>query len=215
MTVPFASRLEELFGGIRALAGAVLPLGAPAGAALALAGLVALTVATRRRRILAAAGGAAVGALAALALRGWLSDHLAMRSAASVPALAAAGALGCAAIPWAFPFAAAALPGALLGALVPLAGRPELGAGIAAAIAGVLGLTLARLVSAAFASLCGGLLLALGLLAAFGRTPLARELADRPAAVAAFALVFGVAGAVFQLSRSPAAPADRSPVSPP
>jgi hypothetical protein len=118
-------------------------------------------------------------------------------------------------VPIAFPFAAAALPGALLGALVPLAGRATLGAAAGALVAGVVGATLARLVAAAFASACGGVLLGLGLLAAFGRTPLAGELADRPAALAGFAVVLAIAGATFQLARTPEAPADRSPVSPP
>jgi len=213
--VSFASRLSDLFAGLGALAAAVLPLGAAAGAALALAGLLALTVATRWRLPFAVAGGAGVGLLAALALRGWLVAHLAVSPLVATLMLAAAGALGCAASPGAFPFAAAALPGALLGAEVPLAGRSVLGAAAGALIAGVAGLALARIVSAAFASLAGGLLLGLGLVAAFGRTPLARELAGRPAVIAGFALVLAIAGAAFQLSTTREESGARSPVSPP
>jgi hypothetical protein len=213
--VAFASRLSELLAGLAALAGAVLPLGTAAGSALALTGVVALTVATRWRRPLAVGGGTVVGVLAALALRGWLVEHLAASPLAATLVLAAAGAVGCAAIPAAFPFAAAALPGALLGAEVPLAGRSVLGAAAGALLAGVVGLALARFVSAAFASLVGGVLLGLGLVASFGRTPLARELAGRPAANAGLALVLAIAGAAFQLATTREDSGARSPVSPP
>jgi hypothetical protein len=118
------------------------------------------------------------------------------------------------ALPAVFPFAAAALPCAWLGGQVPLAGRAAFGAAAGALLGGLLGLAFARLVASAVAALAGGLLLALGLLAVFGETPLARELAVRPAAVVGFALVVGIAGAVLQLSRSPEAPAARSPESP-
>jgi hypothetical protein len=213
--MPLASALPDLFAAVAALAGAALPLGVAAGAALALGGLGALTVATRQRRVLAAIGGALLGALAALALRGWFSAHLGLPVGFMAAVLAAVGAAGGAALPVAFPFAAAALPGALVGMQVPLAGRPAFGAAAGALVAGVVGVVLSRAVAAAFAAACGGLLVALGLLAAFGTSPLARELAERPAALLGFALILAIAGAAFQLARSPEAPADRSPGSPP
>ncbi len=62
-------------------------------------------------------------------------------------------------------------------------------------------LLIARGAGALFASLGGGLLLGAGLLAACGTRPFARELAGRPFAVLAFAVVTGIAGAAFQISR--------------
>jgi hypothetical protein len=212
--VPFAERIAELFEGVAALAGALVPLGPVAGVPLAVVGVVALTLATRRRRPLAICGMAAVGALAALAVRGLAADHLGLSAGPTVIVLALAGAAAGAVAPAAFPFAATALPGALLGAQVPLAGRSAFGAAAAGLLGGVVGLAFARLVAAAFASLCGGLLVALGVLAAFGRTPLARELAGRPAAVAGVALVLAVAGVAFQGATSREDPAARSPGSP-
>jgi hypothetical protein len=212
--VPFAARVAELFEGIAALARALVPLGPAAGAPLAALGLAALTVATRNRRALAILGTAIAGALAGLALRGHVAAHLGASAATAAIALGLIGGAAAAAVPALFPFAAAALPGALLGGQVPLAGRALLGAAAGALLAGLVGLALARLVAAAFASACGGLLVAVGVLAAFGRTPLARELADRPAAVAGLALVLAVAGVAFQATTRED-PAARSPGSPP
>jgi hypothetical protein len=208
--VPFASRVAELFAGVAALADAVVPLGIVAGAPLAAVGIVALTVATRRRLPLAIAGGAAVGALAAVALRELAVAHFGVSPATTVILLAVAGSAAGALAPAAFPFAVAALPGALIGAQVPLAGRAVFGAAAGALVAGVAGLALGRLVAVAFASLCGGLLVALGLLALFGGSPLARELAGRPAAVAGFAIVLAIAGVAFQAARTPEDPGARS-----
>ncbi|MFL5366603.1 MAG: hypothetical protein ACJ781_14115, partial [Myxococcales bacterium] len=84
--------------------------------------------------------------------------------------------------------------------------------------AGLVGLLLARVVSAAAAGLGGAFALGLGLLACFAETPLARELAGRPAALVGFALVLGIAGAALQLSAaamSRGGRAARSPESPP
>jgi hypothetical protein len=217
--VPFTARAAELFEGIAAVAGALVPLGPVAGVPLVAAGLVALTVATRHRRALATCGTAALGALAAVALRGALAAHLGLSVTPAAILLALGGGLAGAAAPAAFPFAAAALPGALLGAQVPLAGRSVLGAAAGGVLSGLVGLAFGRLVAAAFASACGGLLVALGLLASFARAPLARELAGRPAAVAGLALVLAVAGVAFQAAAPPATsrgdPAARSPGSPP
>jgi hypothetical protein len=84
-----------------------------------------------------------------------------------------------------------------------------------ALVAGVVGLLLARFVTAVAAALVGAVALTLGLVACLAASPIVRELAERPAALAGFAVVLGIAGAALQLSRpaatSPAAPAARSP----
>jgi hypothetical protein len=215
--VPIAGRIAELFAGVAALAGAVVPLGPAAGVPLAAVGVLALTVGTRWHRPLAVAGGAAIGALAALALRGFAAAHVGLSPGPTTVLLAAAGAVAGAVLPGAFPFAAAALPGALLGADVPLAGRAAAGAAAGGLIAGLLGLAFGRLVAAAFASACGGLLLAVGLVATLGRAEIARELMGRPAVLVGVALVLAVAGVALQASgpRTPEVPAARSPGSPP
>jgi hypothetical protein len=208
----------EILGGLGALAARARPAGLFLGAPLALAGLAALTVGTRHRRLLALAGLAALGALAAVLLRGPLAHHLGLSAGPAGAVLAAAGAVVGVLFPAAFPFAAAALPGALVGAELPVGGRASLGAALGALVAGVVGLLLARVVTAVAAALVGAVALALGLVACLGETPLVRELAERPAAVAGFAVILGIAGAALQLSRppatSPAAPIARSPGSP-
>jgi hypothetical protein len=210
---------SEILAGVGALAARVQPLGLALGAPLATAGLAALSVGTRHRRALATAGLAAVGALASAALREPVAAHLGVSAAPAAVLLAVAGALGGALVPAAFPFGVAALAGALAGAHLPLGGRPELGAAAGGLAIGIVGLLLSRLVSAVAASLGGALVLGLGLLACLKESALARELAGRPAAVVAFAVVVGNAGAALQLSAgtatSRAGPAARSPGSPP
>lgn len=218
MTVAAGGTVAELFAALADLAERVLAAGLPLGLPLVAAGLAALTVGTRRRRALAVGGLAAVGALAAVALRGLLAAHLGLSLVPAAAGLALAGAVLGGVMPGAFPFAAAALPGAVAGAQLPLAGRAAMGAAAGALVAGLLGLALARIVAAVAASLGGALLLALGLLGCFRATPLALELAGRPAAVAGFALVVGIAGAALQLSWPPTSPEGRgarSPESPP
>lgn len=209
----------EILAGANALAALVQPLGLYLGVPLAAGGAAALVAGARHRRILAVAGLAAVGALASAALRTPLSAHLGLSAPVGAALLGGAGALAGLLLPAAFPFGAAALPGALAGLLVPLGGRPAAGAAAGALLAGIFGLLLGRVVSATAAALGGAFALGLGLLACFRESPLARELAGRPAALLGFALVVGIAGAALQLSRppatSPAAPAARSPGSPP
>jgi hypothetical protein len=209
----------EILEGLGALAARVVPLGRTLGVPLALAGLAALVAGTRHRRVLAVVGLAVAGALCAVALRATLHAHLGLSPVAGAAALAAAGALAGVLVPAAFPFAAAALPGGLAGAALPIGGRAAFGAAAGALAAGLVGLFLSRLVSAAAASLAGGIALGLGLLACFRESPLARDLAGRPAALAGFAVVLGIAGAALQLgrpaARSPGGPGARSPGSPP
>lgn len=210
-----------ILSGVARLAGGALPLGLSLGVPLSLAGFAALVAGTRRGRPLAVVGLAALGALGAVLLRGPLSAHLGLGATAAAGALAAAGAVAGALAPAVLPFCLAAVPGALAGANLPLGGRAAYGAAAGALAAGLVGLLLARVVTAAAAGLGGGLALGLGLLACFDQDPLARELAGRPAVVVGFALVVGIAGAALQLSRapggarSPEAPGARSPGSPP
>jgi hypothetical protein len=187
-----------------------------AGALLALAGLLALTLALRAPRPLAAAGGALVGALAGLAVRGPLALHLGLSAPAAAAAGAAVAAAACGLLPPLFPFAAGALPGALLGLHAPVGGRAALGAAVGALVAGVIALVFARPVTALVAGLAGGLVAAGGALALLGARPLGAELAARPFALLGFAIVTGIAGAAFQLaggeprggSRAPGRPLD-------
>jgi hypothetical protein len=160
-----------------------------------------------------------VGALAAYLLRRPIGAHLGLSPGVAAAAFAAAGAIGGSLAPGALPFGLAALPGALAGSHLPLGGRAEVGAAAGALAAGIVGLLLARVVTAAAAGLGGGLALALGLLGCLRGEPLARELAGRPAVVLGFALVVGIAGAALQLAgagaaTSPGGPAARSPGSP-
>ncbi len=177
-------------------------LGVAGGLALAAAGLAALTVADRLRRPTAALGGALVGALAALSLRGLLAAHLGLSPAVAAAVGAGAGGLAGALLPPLFPAAAGALVGALLGAHLPLAGRAALGAAAGGLVGAALALLGARAVTVGVAVLSGGLALGAGLLALGGAHPLAVELAGRPFALLGFALVAAVAGAAFQLSRA-------------
>ena len=213
--MPLASAVQPLADGMTALSTAVeavRSLGAWAGAVLALLGVASLTVATRFARPLAAWGGAVLGAAWALALHRPIQAHLGAGPALAAAAGALAAGAACGAFPAAFPFAAGALPGALLGAAVPLAGSAALGVGAGALLGGIVGLAAGRVVRAAFASLTGGVLVAVGLVAAAGLRPFARELAERPFALAGLALVLGIAGTAFQIGRDAAAASGPEPL---
>lgn len=184
-----------------AAADALRPVGAWAGMLVAAVGLAALAVATRFRRPLAVLGGIALGALAAFALRGRLAANLGLSLTPTAAIAAAAGGAVCGLSPAAFPIAAGALPGALLGSTVPFFGSAVLGAGAGGALGAIVGAAFARVVGAAFASALGGALATVGLAVALGGHPLAREIAGRPFALAAVTLVLAIAGASFQLAR--------------
>jgi hypothetical protein len=180
---------------------AARPLGAWAGALVAVVGFASLAVATRFRSPLAVVGGAALGAVAAAALRGRLAANLGLSYVPAAAVATAVGGVACALRPALFPVAAGALPGALLGGTVPLAGSALLGAAAGAALGAVVGAAFARVVGAAFASALGAALATVGLAVALDGYPLAREIAARPFALAGVALVLAVAGAAFQLAR--------------
>lgn len=196
-----SGRIADAVAGLGAAAGAVRALGPWTGALLVLVGAAALTLPARSRQGLGVLGGVALGAVAALAARGWIAAHLGLSPAPAALLGAAAGAAAGGAWPKAFPFAAGAVPGAVLGAGVPLSGRAILGAAAGAAIGGVVGLAAGRPAAIALASLAGGALVAVGGVALLGARPLAAELAARPFALAAIAVVLGVAGAAYQIAR--------------
>ncbi|MFT3915601.1 MAG: hypothetical protein QM704_16250 [Anaeromyxobacteraceae bacterium] len=216
MVGALGSRARDLLAGLGAATALVRGSGAAAAAGVALLGVVALTVAGRAERVLAGLGGAAAGALGAYAFRGGLALHLGFSASTSALAGAAMCGLLSAALPRLFPFVAAAIPAAMLGLGVPIAGRPWAGALAGAAVGGLLAAAFARSVSIVLASVGGGLLLAVGGLALLERYPLAAAAASRPVVVLGVALVLAVAGTALQLERrTPPAldarrPADRS-----
>ncbi len=172
--------------------------GALGGAGLVAVGVGLLAASDRLRRPVAFLGGAAVGALAVMAIRSLAPGSL---ESAAWPWVAA-GVCGAAsaAAPPAFPALAGALVGALMGVHVPLLGRPAVGAIIAGLVGAALLAVSARSVATILASLAGGLALGIGLIALAGGREIAAELAARPMVLLGFAVVTGIAGAAFQLS---------------
>jgi hypothetical protein len=173
-------------------------LGPVAGAVVALAGLVLLTGGRRLRRPVAALGGAAVGALGAMALGPVLPELL----SASGWAWLGAGLCGAAsaAAPLLFPALAGCLVGGVLGARVPVGGLRWVGAAVAAAVGAALLSVGARSATALLAALAGGLAVGLGLVTLGGERALAVQVAARPLVLLGVALVLAVGGTVFQLS---------------
>ena len=165
-----------------------------------LLGTLALTVATRRPRVLATAGVAVVGALAAVALRGKLSADLGVSLPPAMAAFAAVGALAGATFPWAFPFAAAALPGALAAPELPArrAGRSSAprweasSPGSSASRWRGCSSRPSRRSRQACCSASGS--------SGLPATPPSRGAGGQARRVAGFALVSGIAGAALQLS---------------
>jgi len=173
-------------------------LGSAAGVGLAIGGVVLLAAADRLRRPVAFLGGAAAGALAATAGRDVLPA--ALSPVAWVWITAAVCGLVAAGLPLAFPALVGALVGAAMGLHVPIMGRPALGAAVAAAVGAALLAVGARTVASVLAALAGGLALGIGLVTLGGEREWAVEIAARPLVLLGFAVVTGVAGAVFQLA---------------
>ncbi|HTN53448.1 MAG TPA: hypothetical protein VML50_13660 [Anaeromyxobacter sp.] len=209
MTEPLATlcaalgpvRLEEVLAALLRLVRAARAEGVVAGLPLVALGLAALLTADRFRRVAAALGGGAVGALLAWVASGWIAVHagLAVGPAAAIAAVVLGTACGLA--PVLFPAAAGAAAGTLAGLRLPLGGNGPVGTAVAAAVGAALGLVGARSVAVILWCLAGGAVLGAGLLALAGSGRLAADLAARPMALVAFALVVGIAGAAFQLSR--------------
>lgn len=203
MSAPLAATTAPLVDAVAALAdasAALRPFGPWAGALVLAAGIAALTVGARHGRVLAVWGGAAVGSLAAVGLQRPIQAGLGIGPSIAVWACALAVAAGCGIFPRAFTFVAGALPGALLGAEVLGGAVGPVAGGLLGGIAGV---AVGRLVTAAFASFTGGALAALGLSAALAPWAFGRELGARPFALAAVALVLGIAGTAFQARSGP------------
>jgi hypothetical protein len=198
-----AARGEELLAGLTWLASLASGLSLPAAGALALAGAALLASGARRRRPIGMLGGAAVGALLALAAAGWVEARWPTLSRSALVAAGAAG-LGVLGGLWPplFVFAAGALPGAVLGQAVPLAEQPLLGSAAGAVALGCLALVVAELTAVAVAALLGAGLLGGALLAAAGPRPEAAALAARPFLLLAWLAVVGAAGGALQLGRS-------------
>ena len=117
--------------------------------------IVLLTLAGRFPRGLAVAGGAVLGALAAVAFRAPLATHVGVSLVVAAPVLATVAAAACAFVPLAFPVAVGALPGLLLGLEVPLAGRAAIGGAVGALVAGGVALLFARVVAIGSVSRAG------------------------------------------------------------
>lgn len=183
-------------------------VGAWGGAAVALLGLLVLLAADRLRRPTAFLGGAAVGALAALALARALPA--ALSPVAWTWTLAGVGGVAGALQPRLFPALAGGLAGGLLGAHLHLGSSPALGASLGGAVGAVLLSIGARSVAVVLASLAGGLLLCAGLVALAGGRELAAEVAARPLVLLGLALVAGVAGAAYQLAGARGRERDRA-----
>lgn len=194
-------RPADVLEALSAAAEAAREWGSAAGAALLVVSLAALTVAWRFRRPLAALGGAATGALAALAAHSAIRVHLGLGAGAAAAIAAVAAGLLCLRVPSLFPFAAGALPGAFLGAALPLGERAAWGMTAGAVVCGLAGLAAGRVVAAGFASAAGGVLLPVALVALFPGHGLSREAAARPLALLAVGVIAAVAGAAFQIGR--------------
>jgi hypothetical protein len=189
----------------RFVSGVVAELGRsgwPASLAVLLAGLVLLVVGARARRPVAVAGSAGVAAIAAL----WLAARLPAVKEVAPTTLAAGSAAAAAALaavfPPIFPALAGALPVAVLVDLVSPSDRWPEAAAAGALLGAIAGLVFARTVAALVASGAGALAFAVGVAGALAGTGAGRALAAHPVAVLAVAVVLGVAGTAFQLSRA-------------
>lgn len=209
-----SGRIADAVAGLGAAADAARAHGPWTGALAVLVGVAALALAGRSRAGLAVIGGAALGAVAALAARGWIAAHVGLSRGWAAALAAAIGAAAGGAWPGAFPLLAGAIPGAILGAGVPLSGRAYVGAAAGAVVGGVVGLAAGRAAATALACLAGGALVAVGGVALLGARPIAGELVAHPFALAAVAIVLAIAGAAYQLSSPPSGPA-RAPLAPP
>jgi len=202
-TAAVGARLEELLGGVRALM--AWGGGAPAWQAV-VAGLVGtwlLLLGARSARAFGVAGGAAVGAAAGLVARSWLEASLGATTPLAAAVGGAAGlAVAGAAVPRVVVFAAGALPGAVLGAAIPVGGSALAGLAIGAAVLGTLALVGAGVVASAVAGGAGAALLGAALLALPGLHGITQAEGGGPFLLLGWTAVVGVAGAVLQVDRA-------------
>jgi hypothetical protein len=189
---------------VSAAIGLALDAPPPWAALLLGAGLVFLLHGGRRRLPLALPGGALLG----LGIARWIAALQGAPSLALEPGVVAAtaGAFACAAATSLFPPLAAALPAAVVGAHLGVAGRAWLGAALAALAGAGVGALLREWVAAAAAGAIGAAAILGGALGLLARQPIAGELRERPWAVVALWVVLAVAGAAFHAGRAWKAP---------
>ncbi len=188
-----AAALLRLLGEAPALAARLGALPPWVLGLLAALGALALLFGARRRRPVAAIGGAAMGWLAALAAAGalQLSSNWGPWGAAVLGTAALA-------LPSAFPFAAGGLLGALAGALLPVPGQGPLAASIGLFLLGGFGVLAARPIAALAAGTAGAAVLAAAAAGASRHLPWLAPLAERPTLLWALFVVLAVTGTAFQ-----------------
>ncbi|HZZ84880.1 MAG TPA: hypothetical protein VFE30_10110 [Anaeromyxobacteraceae bacterium] len=170
----------------------------PAGAVLLLLGAGALAIGARQRRAVAALGGALCGFAGAQFFAAFIAPlDLAPEIAGYGGAALLLGA--CAAFPPLFLLLAGALPGALLGEHLPLAGHAWWSTAIGAALGGALGLLVPRLLAACTAAAVGAALACTGLVALSVQVPALELLVRRPFLMAGLWATITVSGAAYQL----------------
>ena len=158
----WAAALERLALRVPELAAIIAPGSWPLATVVALLGVVLLLGGLRLQRLVAPAGGAALGWV----IGGMLAPLIPRVPVGMLHWLGAALlGVGSLASPAVYPLAAGALPGALLGAQVAPPGRLWVGAAGGAVVMALLALVLRRLVIAASAALAGSALLSAALLA--------------------------------------------------
>ncbi len=196
----WAAGAEALAGRVPELAHQLAPGSWPLAVAVGACGLLLLLGGLRLSPLVTAAGGALLGWVAG----GYAAPLFAGRIPPGLTAWVGAAALGVASLltPYAFPAAAGALPGALLGArLFPWGALA--GILLGAALLGLLAIALRRLVVALFAAAAGAALVAAALIALTVQMPALAVVTRRPTLLAALAATLAVAGAAFQLGRAP------------
>lgn len=185
-------------------AGARLALRAPPPWAALLLGVGVLFVlhGARNRHVLAIPGGAVLGVAIARLLVTALKGPGAAVQVELLWVSAGMGALACGGWPPLFPVLGAAVPGIAAGWLLPIAGRPWLGALAGAVGGGLVGALAREWVASLAAGGIGAAAVIAGALGLLARQPLARSLAEHPMALLAIWTVLSVAGAAFHAGRA-------------
>jgi hypothetical protein len=190
--------LSKAFGEGAALAARLPP---PWAALVVGVGVLFLLHGARRRTVLAVPGGAILGLVAARVVLGWLDGPATADWRLLLVAAVAVGVL-CGGWPPLFPVLALALPGALIGAALGVAGRAWLGAAVGGAAGAALGALLREWVAAISAGGIGASGVLAGAIGLLANRPVVAEATERPLALAAAWGVLAVAGAAFHAGRA-------------
>jgi hypothetical protein len=186
----------------------------PWAALLVGAGVVFLLHGARHRHVLAIPGGAVIG-LAAARLVVWaLSGPAAPVQVEALWVAAGMGALVCAAWPPIFPVLALAVPGAVIGSFLPVAGRAWMGALAGAAGGGLVGALAREWVASLAAGGLGSAGAIAGAVGLLSKHAIGAALREHPMAVLAIWAILAVAGAAFHAGRAwpgPRAPREAEP----